>query len=53
MIGVSWQEGVAFINFSGSTTFSEKDFKKICLRLMIDPKRLEIEILNFIKFMIY
>jgi copper chaperone CopZ len=28
-IGVSWQEGVAFINFSGSTTFSEKDFKKV------------------------
>ena len=28
-IGVSWQESVAFINFSGSTTFSEKDFKNL------------------------
>ena len=27
-INVSWQEGVAFINFSGSTSFTEKDFKE-------------------------
>ena len=31
-IGVSWQEGVAFINFSGNTTFSEKDFKDVIER---------------------
>jgi copper chaperone CopZ len=28
-INVSWQEGVAFINFSGSTSFTEKDFKNV------------------------
>ena len=31
-VGVSWQEGVAFINFSGNTTFSEKDFKDVIER---------------------
>ena len=29
---LSWQEGVAFINFSGNTTFSEKDFKDVIER---------------------
>ena len=28
-VGVSWPEGVAFINFENATNFSEEDFKKV------------------------
>ena len=28
-VGVSWPEGVAFINFENTTNFSEEDFKKV------------------------